>query len=110
MKHSNLTSSLILASVLFGGQAWACEMPANNKNYEKIDCLAEGLSTVAKDNKHGFIDKAGKVIVPLQYDNAYSFSEGLASVQKTGNGATLTKRVKSSFPYNIIMLAIFMKN
>ncbi|EMJ63935.1 WG repeat-containing protein [Leptospira sp. P2653] len=45
-------------------------------------------------DKYGYIDKTGKFIIPSQFDNAHSFSEGLAAVQigkkwgfidKTGN-------------------------
>ncbi|WP_235595316.1 WG repeat-containing protein [Leptospira weilii] len=47
-------------------------------------------------DKYGYIDKTGKFIIPSQFDNARSFSEGLAAVQigkkwgfidKTGNFA-----------------------
>jgi uncharacterized protein YkuJ len=32
--------------------------------------------------KSGFIDKNGKVVIELQFDNAGNFSEGLAEVKK----------------------------
>lgn len=31
-------------------------------------------------SKYGFMDKTGKMVVPLQYDYAKDFSEGLAAV------------------------------
>ena len=42
--------------------------------------LSEGLAGVKKDDLYGFIDKNGKEVVPLKYDEAGLFSEGLASV------------------------------
>ena len=44
--------------------------------------FSDGLLAVGKEGKWGFIDKNGKVIVPLQYDGVYTFSEGLALVVK----------------------------
>ncbi|MCX6253689.1 MAG: WG repeat-containing protein [Bacteroidia bacterium] len=35
-----------------------------------------------KDDKYGFVDVTGKVLVPIIYDDALSFSEGLAIVKK----------------------------
>ena len=42
----------------------------------------EGLARVSLDNKFGFIDKTGKEVIPMQYNNALYFSEGVAAVQK----------------------------
>ena len=30
--------------------------------------------------KYGYIDKSGKVVIELQFDGTYAFSEGLARV------------------------------
>ncbi|CAD7289090.1 hypothetical protein LMG8286_01642 [Campylobacter suis] len=46
-----------------------------------IGIYNEGLTGVGKNDKWGFIDKNGKVVVPLQYDGARDFSEGVAWVQ-----------------------------
>lgn len=48
--------------------------------YDRIGPVSEGLLAVEKDGKSGFIDTAGRVVIPLTYDNARSFSEGLAAV------------------------------
>lgn len=34
------------------------------------------------DGKYGYINKKGELIIPFQYDDAHSFSEGIASVEK----------------------------
>lgn len=47
--------------------------------------FSEGLATVTDDNyKMGYIDKKGNEVIKPQYDMAYSFSEGLALVEKDG--------------------------
>ena len=42
--------------------------------------FSEGLACVKLNGKYGFVDKSGKEIIPVKYDSAWSFSEGLARV------------------------------
>src|SRR5215831_15485948 len=42
------------------------------------------LFAVYKDGKSGFIDNTGKIVIPLQFDSANGFSEGLALVTLKG--------------------------
>ncbi|WP_373567640.1 WG repeat-containing protein, partial [Paenibacillus mendelii] len=44
----------------------------------------EGYAAVKKDGKYGYIDKAGDVIVPLEYNSAGRFNDGLSIVRKDG--------------------------
>ena len=39
------------------------------------------LFPVKKGGKFGYIDRTGKVIIPFKFDDAWQFSEGLASVK-----------------------------
>src|SRR2546421_3754540 len=48
---------------------------------------AKTLFPVDKDGKWGFIDRTGKVVIPIQFDSANDFHEGLALV--TANGKKL---------------------
>jgi hypothetical protein len=48
----------------------------------------DGLALVTVNYKSGFIDKAGKAVVPLQFDYALPFSEGTAAVAVAAGGAT----------------------
>lgn len=43
--------------------------------------FSDGLAWVEKDRKYGFIDKTGTVVIPLEYDRAYNFSDGLAVIR-----------------------------
>ena len=45
--------------------------------------FSEGLASVIKGAKWGFINTIGELAIPYQFDNAWLFSEGLAQV-KTG--------------------------
>jgi hypothetical protein len=40
---------------------------------------------VEKDGKSGYIDRTGRIVIPLQYNSAYGFSEGLAAVHTGGD-------------------------
>ncbi len=48
-------------------------------SYSMIRPFHEGLAAVQKDNKWGFIDTSGKLVVPTKYPLVGDFSEGLAS-------------------------------
>lgn len=45
---------------------------------------SEGLLGVRKDGRFGFIDRAGREVIPLVFQSAYPFSGGLAAVQRDG--------------------------
>ena len=64
------------------------EVYANEFSYSKIidpiydyaRNFSEGLATVMKDGKWGYIDTTGKTVLEFKYDIAYSFSEDRALV------------------------------
>ncbi len=49
--------------------------------YNEIGAFSEGLAKVGKRGKYGFIDTNGDLVIPCEYSNVSSFSEGLVSVQ-----------------------------
>ena len=55
-----------------------------------------------ENRKYGYINKSGELIIPLQYDDANDFSEGLAWVKKGDLwGANNTQgKVIIDFKYN----------
>lgn len=62
------------------------------KEFERIDCFSDELARVYQhvdgEGKYGFINKFGEVVIPFEWEYAYSFSEGLAVVAgKNANGA-----------------------
>lgn len=51
-------------------------------NYDKIYSFNEGLALVKKNDKFGYVNKEGKLVIPMIYYGGRDFSEGLALVQK----------------------------
>jgi len=45
----------------------------------------DGLGAVRKNEKWGYIDKTGKIAIPLQYLEVYDFHEGIAAVKPEGS-------------------------
>ncbi|PJB55344.1 MAG: hypothetical protein CO098_16820, partial [Bacteroidetes bacterium CG_4_9_14_3_um_filter_41_19] len=50
-----------------------------------------GPLRVEINKKYGFIDKTGKVVIPLMYEFALPFSEGLARVELNGKKVYINK-------------------
>jgi len=72
------------AVVKKGGQ-WLLINPQGKVQYtfsaKRLDNLYEGFSIFQdNNNKHGFINLNGSVVIPSQFDNVKRFSEGLAAV------------------------------
>ena len=59
----------------------------------------EDRAWVKKDGKYGFIDKQGKLVIPIQYDNIGGFAEGLARVQQNGKYGFLDKSGNTAIPF-----------
>ena len=55
--------------------------PKKKRGYDYVDEYSEGLARVHLNDKWGFIDKSGTLVIPCKYDYSDSFSEGLAKVQ-----------------------------
>lgn len=46
----------------------------------------DGLAIVDVGEKHGYIDKTGRIAIPIDFTYAYPFSEGVAAVTKSQSG------------------------
>ena len=71
--------------------------------YDQVDSFKEGLAAVKINNKVGYIDKTGKLVIPCIYevdDMNRDFSEGLVSIhdEKTGNWGCMDKTGKIVIP------------
>lgn len=54
-------------------------------DYELITKFKYGLAVIKKDNRYGYVDRFGDIVIPIEYTRATAFSEGIAAVQKNGN-------------------------
>lgn len=64
------------------------------KELKNTEVYAENQLFVAvKDEKYGFIDKSGKVVVDYKYDKAYEFnSYGFATIEKDGKWGAINEQ------------------
>ncbi len=59
----------------------------------------EDIDIIKCDDKFGYVDKQGKVIVNPKYDNAYGFRQGLAAVKKDGKWGYIDKSGEVVVPF-----------
>ena len=55
------------------------------KQYDYVYVFSEGLAPVSKGGKWGFVDKEGRLVIPLEYDDVGYFDEGLVGVKNQGS-------------------------
>ena len=48
--------------------------------YDRAEAFSESMAVVRKDGKYGYIDVSGRLVIPVKYQDAGSFSAGLAMV------------------------------
>lgn len=92
------TGNKILCYVTYNGRKCKLKWHSNEgKEYQTniwykspfiYDCCRfnEGLAAVELNDRWGFVDTKGKVIVPFQYDRADEFKDGLAPVELSESG------------------------
>lgn len=57
------------------------------------------LAIVVKDEKFGFLNKSGKTVIPLIYDDAYDFKDGFAIVKKDGKEGLINLKAELKIPF-----------
>jgi hypothetical protein len=73
MKKIFVLPAILIMTIGSMAQKWT-------KEYVYVNELSCGLSLVEKDSKHGYVNKDGKVIIPLIYDDGMNFVEGKAGI------------------------------
>lgn len=71
--------------------------------------FSEGLAAVSKNDKYGFIDTKGKVVIEPKYEWASSFSDGLAIVSVEGLYGAIDKQGKTVIPFEYESLGDFQE-
>jgi hypothetical protein len=77
MKKLLLYPVIVMLTLEAAAQKWT-------KEYEFVNEVFCGLSLVEKNGKQGYVNKDGKVIIPLTFDEGMNFSEDRAAVRKEG--------------------------
>ena len=67
------------------------------QEFESIGDMSDDLRTVMTNKKYGFADITGQVVIPVQYNAAGKFSDGLAPVLMTTNNPPLASITSYGF-------------
>ena len=59
--------------------------------YDDAGYFNEGLASVRRNGKEGFINESGIEVIPCKYDEVAPFDEGLARVKLNGKWGTVNK-------------------
>ena len=49
--------------------------------FDSVGVFHDGLAVVKAAERYGYIDRSGAIVIPIQWMNAYDFSEGLAALR-----------------------------
>jgi len=95
-----LVAFLCLAGLLLAGVGAAV---AASEKQERPDAAprpeyVQTLFPVRRGGKWGYVDAGGDVVIPLQYDAAQYFSEGLAAVKAAGKWGFLDEKGAAVIP------------
>ena len=60
--------------------------------YDEVRLFSDGLAGVKQNDKFGYIDKVGKLMIPLIYESGYSFIDGVAGVSKNKKHSFIDKK------------------
>ncbi len=66
--------------------------------FDVVTLQSEGLILVRKEYKKGFIDTSGKVVIPIQFDDAKHFKEGFTAVKENEKWGCIDKTGKFIVP------------
>lgn len=60
-------------------------------NTGRVTVVSKGMKKEKVDGKYGYIDKAGRVVIPFKYDAAEPFKGGFARVKRNGKSISIDK-------------------
>lgn len=62
--------------------------------YDSTWGFTNGMAVVEKDDKYGYVNEAGVLVIPCQYEYAYEFCDGYAVVKVGGSHSIIDKTGK----------------
>lgn len=63
-----------------------------------VECLIEDRAVIHTYQGYGFADETGKIVIPMQYDKAWQFKNGLAKVERNNRYGLIDKSGKIIIP------------
>ena len=72
--------------------------PSHAPYHDHDGHFSEGLTPVRANRKSGFVDKIGKEVIPLMFDDTGCFSEGLAPVKLNGKWGFINQKGEVVIP------------
>ncbi|MBQ9184159.1 MAG: WG repeat-containing protein [Neisseriaceae bacterium] len=63
-----------------------------------VECLFENRAIIHTYQGYGFADETGKIVIPMQYDKAWQFKNGLAKVERNKRYGLIDKSGKIIIP------------
>ncbi|MES2773942.1 MAG: WG repeat-containing protein [Bacteroidota bacterium] len=67
--------------------------------FDGVDDFNHGLARVNKNNKAGFINNKGEIVIPLEYDEIFIFSEGKAIAKKNKKWGFINEKNETVIPF-----------
>lgn len=123
-----IASSLCLLALVIAGAIWYYlnhfqqdysleKLAAVVVECDEVRNFHDGLAAIRKDNKWGYLDKEGKLVISYTFDEANDFCEGYAILQKGDKWGFIDKTGKEVIPcvYDMVEdfhegLALVMKD
>ncbi|MGB4935982.1 MAG: PKD-like domain-containing protein [Ferruginibacter sp.] len=75
-------------------------IPVNNLLWDETDAFVHGFARVYLNNSFSFVNSAGKLIAPAEFEDARNFSNKLAAVQKNGKWGFIDETGKLIIPFS----------
>ena len=82
-----LLITFLLAGCASAPKSSKAKVPVEDRTFDDYDQLRgfqDGLLKVMRDDKYGFLNTKGELVIPCKYDYANAFSEGRAIVRQNG--------------------------
>lgn len=78
--------------------------------YDGAKIFSEGLAPVMDNDKWGYINTQGKIVIPLAYEEAQIFSKDLAAVRSNGKWGYIDKNGKTVIKFEYGYASLFTDN
>ena len=72
------------------------EVTSGHSNHQRP--LFDGMDSIERDGKWGFINDAGQEVIPCIYDEVWAFSQGIVRVKLNGRWGFINKEGKEVIP------------